>query len=84
MGTSRNVFERLPAREGQNSTLFDNSKNLATSSQELRPQTEGHTKRPESEMIRGPQHSSIPLPCFQSGGELLKSYRWILFSQWYD
>ena len=35
--TWENVFERLPAREGQNSTLFNNSKNLTTSSQELRP-----------------------------------------------
>ena len=34
VGTSENVFQRLPAREGRTS-LFDNSKNLASSSQEL-------------------------------------------------
>ena len=32
MGTSGNVFERVPAREGRPSALFDNSKNLASSS----------------------------------------------------
>ena len=51
VGTSRNVFERPPAQDGRPSAFFNNSKNLATSSQELRPDTERHTKRPESEMI---------------------------------
>ena len=68
--TSGNVFERLPAREGRNSTLF-NSKNLATSSQELKPDTEGNTKRPEGEMRRESQNSSIPVPRFQRGAGLL-------------
>ena len=67
VGTSGNVFERLPAREGRNSTLFNNSKNLATSFQELRPDSDGNVKRPESETRREPQHSSIPVPRFQSG-----------------
>ena len=31
----RNVFERPPAQEGRPSTFFNNSKNLASSSQEL-------------------------------------------------
>ena len=51
--------------------LFNNSKNLASSSQELGPDTEGNTKRPADEMIREPQHSFVPLPRFQSGGGLL-------------
>ena len=42
-------------REGRTSTLFNSSKNLATSSQKLRPDSE-------------PQHSSIPVPRFQSRG----------------
>ena len=71
MGISGNVFERLLAREGRTSTLFNNSKNLATSSQELRPDNEGNTKRPESETRREPQNSSIPVPRFQSGSGLL-------------
>ena len=71
MGTSRNVFERLPAREGRTSTLFNNSKNLASSSQELRPDTAGNTKKLENEMRRQPQNSSIPVPRFQSGSGLL-------------
>ena len=31
VGTSGNVFERLPAREGQTSALSENSMNLASS-----------------------------------------------------
>ena len=65
-GTSRG----LTAREGRTSTLF-NSKNLATSSQELKPDTEGNTKRPEIEMRRESQNSSIHVPRFQRGAGLL-------------
>ena len=64
-------FERLPAREGPPSTLFNNSKSLASSSQELRPDIPGNTKQPESEMKREPQNSSIPASRFQSGSDLL-------------
>ena len=71
MGTSGKVFERLPAREGRTSTLFNNSKNLASSSQELKPDTARSAKRPESETRRELQNSSIPVPRFQSGGGLL-------------
>ena len=52
MGTAGNVFERLPAREGETSTIFDNSKNLASSSQELRPATTETARKSESEMKR--------------------------------
>ena len=45
VGSSGNVLERLPAREGRTSTLFNNSKNSASSSQELRPDTAGNTKK---------------------------------------
>ena len=71
MGTSGNVCERPPAQEGLSSSIWNNSKNLATSSQELRTDTERNTKRPESEMRREPQHSSIPVPPFQSESGLL-------------
>ena len=64
MGSSGNVFERLPAREEQTSTLFSGSKDLG-------PDTEGNTKKAESEMRREPQHSSILVLRFQSGGGLL-------------
>ena len=43
----------------------------ASSSQELRPDIAGNTKRPESETRREPQNSSILVPRFQSGGGLL-------------
>ena len=70
-GTTGNDFERPPAPEGLSSTIFNNSKNLASSSQELRPDTGGNTKRPESELIRKPLNTSIPLPHFQRGGCML-------------
>ena len=72
VGTSGNVFERLPAREGRTSTLFNNSKNWASSAQEFRPNTPGRTKRLESEMRREPLNTSIPVPRFQCGGGLIK------------
>ena len=65
------LSDYLLDREGQNSTLFNNSKNLATSSQELRPDTEGNTSRLASEMRREPQNSLIPVPRFQRGSGLL-------------
>ena len=52
MGTLRNVFERPPAQGGPPAALFENSKNLASSSRGLRPDITGNTKRPESEMRR--------------------------------
>ena len=36
-GIMRKVFERPPAQAGPSSTIFHNSKNLASSSQVLRP-----------------------------------------------
>ena len=71
MDTSGNVFERLPAREGPPSALFENSKNLASSSRRLRPEITGNTRIPEKEMRREPQNSSLPVPRFQSGGGML-------------
>ena len=49
MGTSGNVFESLPAREGRCSTLFENSRNFESSCCGL-----------TSEARRDPQSSSIP------------------------
>ena len=43
----RKRFERLPAREGRPSAIFDNSKNLASNDQKLRLDTTGNTKRPD-------------------------------------
>ena len=52
MGTSGNVFERLRAREGLPSALFENLQNLASSSHELRPDISGNTLVPEREIKR--------------------------------
>ena len=41
-GTSGNVIERPPAQEGRSSTFFNNSKNPASSSQELRSDIAGN------------------------------------------
>ena len=71
MGTSRNVFERPPAREGLASAIFYNLKTLASSSQELRPDIPGNTIQPESGIRREPQNSSILVPRFQRESGLL-------------
>ena len=68
VGASGNVFERPPAQEGRLFTFLNNSKILASSSQELRPDITGTTKRPESDMKREPLNTSIPVPHFQRGG----------------
>ena len=68
MVTSGHVFERLRAREGQTSTIFDNSKNLASSSQ---PDTTETTRRRESDMKRESLNASIPSPHFQSRSGML-------------
>ena len=64
-------FERPPAQEGRSSALFENSKNLASSSQELRPDTTETAKRPKSEMKREPLDTTIPIPNFQSRSGML-------------
>ena len=68
VGTWGNVFERLSAREGRTSALFDDSNNLASSCFKLGPDTEVNAKRPEKEMRREP---SISVPHFPSGGGML-------------
>ena len=61
-----NVFERPSAQEGLSFTIFNNSKNLAPSSQELRPETGGTSMRRESEMKRESLNTSILSLHFQS------------------
>ena len=71
VGTSGNVFWTTTAREGLPSALFEHSKNLTSSSHELRPEIIGNTMVPKRKMRREPQNSSIPAPRFQSGGGIL-------------
>ena len=65
--TGADVFEGLPAREGQPSALLEHSRNLASSSHGLRPEATGVNTTSEREMKREPQNSSTPVPCFQRG-----------------
>ena len=53
-------------------TPFNNSKNLVSSSHELRPEITRNTKLHESEMRQEPQNSSTPVPRSQSGRGLWK------------
>ena len=53
MGTSGNVFESLPAREGQSLPRFENSRNLTLSPCEMKQ---------DSRMRRDAQNSTIPNP----------------------
>ena len=71
MGTAGNVFDRPPAQEGLSSTIFHNSKILASSSQELRPDTV-ETARKNSEMKRDSLNTTISSSHFQSRSGLLK------------
>ena len=77
METPGNFFERLSAREGQNTMLFNNSKSLATSSQELTPAITGTTKRPETEM-RGETVEHV------NPNTTLSKSRWIAKSDWWN
>ena len=67
-GIMGNAFERPPAQEGLPSTVFHNSKNLASSSQELRPDISETTRR---EMKRESLDTPIQSPHFQSLGGML-------------
>ena len=92
-GIAGNVFERPPAQEGLCSTIFNNSKNLASSSQELRPDTL-ETARKNSEMKRESLNTSIPSPHLHSRSGMLNhtggtyshsgmmDYRRILVTEW--
>ena len=69
-GITRNVFERPSVQEGLSSTIFNNSKNLASSSRELRPPAT-ETGRRESGMKRESLNTSIQSPHFQSRSGML-------------
>ena len=63
--------------------LSDNSKNLATSSHELRPDIPGNTKRSEKEMRRALLYSSIPAPRFQRGAGVY-DHTGATYSDWWS
>ena len=67
MGTPGDVFESPAAREVSPSVLFENSRNLASSSCGLRLEATGATMVPERDMRREPQNSSTHVPCFLQG-----------------
>ena len=81
----RTIHERLLARERRTSTLFNNSKNLASSSQEWRPDVPRNTKRPrvkwdENRRIR--QHlyhsSKVEVDCKVILVELILTVVWLI------
>ena len=63
--------------------LSENSKNLATSSHELRPDIPGNTKRSEREMRRELLYSSIPAPRFQRGAGVY-DHTGATYSDWWS
>ena len=86
MGTSGNVFASLPARDGPSSALFENSRNVASSSYRLGPGNAGNVVEHGRGMRREPHSSSLPTPRFNQGFATLnpsKSYWRNLFSQWH-
>ena len=64
LGTSANVFDRLRARDGPSSALFENSKNLASSSCGLRQSDTGKIMEQGEGVRREPQGCTIPTPRF--------------------
>ena len=66
-GTTGSVFERPLVQERRSSTFFNNSKKLASPSQELSLDAAGTTRKQECEMKRDPLNTSFPLPHIQSG-----------------
>ena len=63
-----NVFERPPAEEGQSSIIFNNSKNLASSSQDLRLDISATARR---DMKRESLNTPMQSPHFQSRSGIL-------------
>ena len=73
-GITRNGFERPPAQEGLSSAIFNNSKNLASSSQESTVET---ARKRDSEMKkRESLNTSVPSPHFLSRKWYVESYWW--------
>ena len=67
-GILGNVIERPPVQEGLSATILNNSKNLASSSQGLRPDVAETARR---EMKRESLNTSIQSPHFQSRSGML-------------
>ena len=65
------TFLKDPAQEGLSSTIFDRSKNLASSSQEYRPDTTETARKRDSEMKRESLNTSVSLPHFRSRSGML-------------
>ena len=74
--TPGNVFENLPAREGPSSALFENSRNLASSSCRLGPRNSGNImehgrgkrREPQSSTPRFNQAIATLNPLYHTGG----------------
>ena len=67
-GIMGNVFERPSAQEGQSSTIFNDSQNLASSSHDMRPDISETARR---DMKRKPLTTQIQSPPFQSRSGML-------------
>ena len=66
MGTTGHFFELPPAQEGLSSTIFNKPKNVASSSQELRPGAARTSTKRERDMNRESLNTSTQSPHFQS------------------
>ena len=67
LGTSGNVFECLPAREGPSSALFENSRNLASSSCGM--EQESRMRRDaQSSTKPNPNQEKVQRPLYHTGG----------------
>ena len=67
MGTSGNVFESLPARKGQSSPRFENSRNLALYPCELEQESRMR-REAQSSTIPNPSQERVQEPLYHTGG----------------
>ena len=68
------IFQRLLAREGPSSAIFENSRNLASSSSGLGQATTENMVEHGRGVIREPQSSAIPTPRFNQGVATLNPF----------
>ena len=88
MGTSGNVFQSLPAREGSSSALFENSRNLASASCGLGSGNTVNIMEHGRRVRREPQSWSIPTPrfnqCSNATSNPMYHTEGICFLEWCD
>ena len=83
IGIMGNVFERPPVQEGLSWTIFQNSKNLASSSKELGPDTTDTARKRENGNEKRIVDYADSITSLPKQKWNVKPYWWNLISHWY-